>query len=298
MNKAYDVGINFFDTANVYSRWSDKSYPGKSEEIIGKWLKESGNRDDIILATKVRGQMGDVKDNSSMMGESINTSGLSRRHILKQADASLKRLQTTWIDLYQAHAHDADVPIRETLGTFTDLIQQGKINHIGTSNYPPWALVEALFIAEKHHLASYQTLQPYYNLVDREPFEKAKQIICQRYNIAVIPYSPLAAGFLTGKYRKDKDMPVSERAARIKEKFMNESGFKLLETMDKIAAAKDITLAQIALAWILKQPTITSPIIGANSITQLEDIVQAVDIELSTEELKQLSNANKDQDSN
>lgn len=286
MNKAYDLGINFFDTANVYSRWNDKSYPGKSEEIIGQWLKESGNRDEIILATKVKGKMWDPKYDSRPEVKNLQLEGLSRRHILHQIEASLKRLQTKWIDLYQAHSMDPEVPIQETLNVFTDLIRQGKVNHIGASNYAPWALIESLWVAEKYGLRSFQTLQPYYNLVDREPFEKAKQLICQRYNIAVIPYSPLAAGFLTGKYRKDMPMPESERASRIKENFMNDKGFASLDVLDQITKSKEATLTQISLAWLLKQPTVVSPIIGANSIAQLEDIVQAVDIKLSTDDLK------------
>ncbi len=292
MNKAYDLGINFFDTANVYSRWSDKSYPGKSEDIIGQWLKESGNRNDIILATKVRGQM--LKD-SDLTDNNVNISGLSRRYIFQQIDASLKRLQTKWIDLYQAHSVDREVPIRETLSSFTDLIQQGKINHIGASNYPAWALVESLWVAERYNLASYQTIQPYYNLADRQPFEQAKQTVCQRYEIAVIPYSPLAAGFLTGKYRKGKELPNSERANRIKKEFMNEKGFKLLEVMDEIAVSQEISLTQLALAWILRQPTITSPIFGANSVSQLEDIILAVEVKLSSEEVDRLSSISNNQ---
>ncbi|MHA2251489.1 MAG: aldo/keto reductase [Candidatus Kariarchaeaceae archaeon] len=283
MNKAYDLGINFLDTANVYSRWSENSYPGKSEDIIGRWLKKTGNRDEIILATKVRGKMGDAH----------NDEGLSRRHILREARSSLKRLQSKWLDLYQTHSYDENVPIRETLEVLNDLIHQGKVNNIGTSNYPPWALVESLWVAEKYQLIPYQTLQPYYNLAKRQPFEEAKQKICQKYNIAVIPYSPLAAGFLTGKYRKNQDLPSSERAKWIKKELMTEKGFTLLEVMDEIAQAKEVTVGQISIAWLLEQPTIVAPIIGANTVEQLEEIVQATEIELRSEEITRLSDISK-----
>ncbi|MFV2016400.1 MAG: aldo/keto reductase, partial [Candidatus Heimdallarchaeota archaeon] len=154
MDKAWDLGINFFDTANIYTTWSEKSYGGKTEEIIGRWLKKSGVRDDLILATKVRGSM----------GKGPNDQGLSRRHIRKQLKDSLKRLQTKWVDLYQSHFFDEATPIKETLEVYTDLIHDGKVNYIGASNYPAWKLVESIFIAKENNLVSYQTMQPYYSL--------------------------------------------------------------------------------------------------------------------------------------
>jgi aryl-alcohol dehydrogenase-like predicted oxidoreductase len=279
MDKAWDLGINFFDTANVYSRWSDKSYGGKTEEIIGRWLKETGNRDDLILATKVRGSMGK---------EGINDSGLSRRHIQNQIRASLKRLKTKWIDLYQSHSFDDTTPIRETLEVYTDLIKDGKVNYIGASNYPAWKLVESLYVSKQNNLAAYQTLQPYYSLVRRLRYDDDLRDVCVKYNIGVIPYSPLAAGFLTGKYQKDKDLPESDRASGIKTRYFNERGWKILETLEEICKNKGITTAQGALAWVLHQPGITSPIIGANSVEQLEETILAVEIKFSEDELNQL----------
>lgn len=278
MNKAWDAGINFFDTANVYSRWSEKSYPGKTEEIIGKWLKSSGNRSDLILATKVRGSMGD--------GENI--SGLSKRHIRQQADASLKRLQTKWIDLYQSHSADETTPIRETLETYTDLISEGKVNYIGASNYPAWRLMESLWVSKEYGLASYQTLQPSYSLVRRHKYEPELNQICKNYGLAVIPYSPLAAGFLTGKYKKDGDLPSSDRASSVQTRFFNERGWKILSELETVSKEKGISIAQGALAWVMHQDTITSPIIGANTVEQLDEILVATDITFSQDELKRL----------
>ncbi|MHA1225663.1 MAG: aldo/keto reductase [Candidatus Hodarchaeales archaeon] len=286
LDKAYDLGINFIDTANIYSRWSDKSYPGKSEEIIGEWMTEAKNREDIILATKVRGKMD--------IGKGLNDEGLSRRHILHQIKASLSRLQTDWIDLYQTHSPDNNTPIRETLEVLNDLIHQGRVHSIGISNYAPWMIVESFWIAEKFNLIPFRVFQPYYNLAERMPFEQLGQtILCERYGLGVIPYSPLAGGFLTGKYRKDQPLPDSERTERIKKKFMNEKGFALLEVLDRIAESKDATVAQISVAWLLHQPVVTSPIIGANTPEQLEETVGAIDINLTSEELETLNKASE-----
>ena len=279
LNKAYDSGINFIDTANVYTRWSEKSYAGKSEEIIGRWLKESGNRDQIILATKVRGEM----------GKGVNDSGLSRRHIMMQIEGSLKRLQTDWIDLYQTHRTDENIPIRETLSALTDLIHNGKVHSIGCSNYPSWRLMESLWVAERYNLIPYQTLQPQYSLVNRNHFEESLQAVCKNYNIAVIPYSPLGAGFLTGNYQRGQDLPVSDRAKGISDRFMNDHGFAILDVLEEISKAKGVPIAQVALAWLFAQETIVSPIIGANSVQQLEEIIGAVDISLTPDEMKRLT---------
>lgn len=278
MDKAHDLGINFFDTANIYTTWSEKSYGGKTEEIIGRWLKKSGERDDLILATKVRGSM----------GKGQNDQGLSRRHIQNQLRGSLKRLKTKWIDLYQSHFFDETTPIKETLQVYTDLISDGKVNYIGASNYPAWKLMESIFISEKYNLASYQTMQPYYSLSRRLRYDNDLRDICVKYNIGVIPYSPLAAGFLTGKYQKSQDLPQSDRATGVKNRFFNERGWKILATLEEICRDKGITTAQGALAWVMHQPGITSPIIGANSAEQLEETIQAVEVKFSEDELEQL----------
>jgi aryl-alcohol dehydrogenase-like predicted oxidoreductase len=278
MNKAWDLGINFFDTANVYSRWSDKSHAGKSEEIIGRWLKESGNRDDMILATKVRGQM----------GEGVNDMGLSRRHIIREVNASLKRLKTKWIDLYQSHSSDSGVPIGETLKIYTDLIADHKVNAIGASNYTAWRLAESIYVSRMNGYAEYQTLQPYYALVRRHRFEPELVEVVKKFNIAVIPYSPLAGGFLTGKYKRDEALPESQRAETNKTRYFSDRGFAILDLLREITTNKGITVAQGALAWVMQQSTITSPIIGANTVAQLEDTVGALEVEFTEDELKQL----------
>jgi aryl-alcohol dehydrogenase-like predicted oxidoreductase len=279
MNKAYDEGINFYDTANVYSRWSDNSYPGKSEEIIGKWLKDTGNRDTLIIATKVRGTM----------GKDINDLGLSRRHINNQIDASLKRLQTKWVDLYQAHSWDPNTSILDTLQSFNTLIDQRKVNVIGASNFPAFGLMEAMYEAQIHHLVPFMTLQPFYNIAKREPYEAEKEKVCKKYNLGVIPYSPLAAGFLTGKYKKNEPLPDSQRKEGISSRFMNEKGWKILETVEEVAKEQGCTMAQVSLAWILEQETITSPIIGANTLEQLEDNLGVFNVQLNAEQLKRLT---------
>ena len=279
LKKAYDSGLNFIDTANVYTRWSEKSYAGKSDEIIGRWLKESGNRDQIILATKVRGEM----------GTGVNDSGLSRRHIMMQIAGSLKRLQTSWVDLYQTHRTDENIPIRETLSALTDLVHDGKVHAIGCSNYPSRRLKESLWVADRYNLLPYQTLQPQYSLANRSHFEESLQAACKNYKLAVIPYSPLGAGFLTGKYKRGQELPISDRAKSISDRFMNDRGYALLEVLGEISKAKGAPMAQIALAWLLSQETIVSPIIGANTVEQLEELLGAVDISLTAEELKRLT---------
>ncbi len=278
MNRAWDMGINFFDTANVYSRWSENSHAGKSEEIIGRWLKESGNRDDLILATKVRGQM----------GAGVNDSGLSRRHIINQVNASLKRLKTKWIDLYQSHSFDPGVPIEETLKIYTELIADQKINAIGASNYPAWRLAESIYISRMNGYAEYQTHQPYYSLVRRHKYEPEIMEVARKFNIAVIPYSPLAGGFLTGKYKRDEALPESQRAATNKTRYFSDRGFAILDLLTEITANKGVTVAQGALAWVMHQPTITSPIVGANTVEQLEETVGALEVKFTEDELKQL----------
>ncbi|MHA2504011.1 MAG: aldo/keto reductase, partial [Candidatus Kariarchaeaceae archaeon] len=212
MNAAWDAGINFFDTADIYSRWAENSYTHKSEEIIGEWLKMSGNRDELILATKVRGVTDVTK---------INNQGLSRRHIMKQIEGSLKSLQTDYVDLYQSHSFDPSVPILSTLQTFTDLISMGKVRSIGASNYPSWKLMEAELTSQRYGLARYETLQPPYSLARRHRFEPELMDLCQQYNIAVIPYSPLSAGFLTGKYTRDGELPTSDRSSGVESRYFN-----------------------------------------------------------------------------
>lgn len=281
LNLAYEAGINFIDTADVYSRWVEGNPGGVAEDIIGKWIKRAGiQREDLVLATKVRAQV----------GEGPNDQGLSRAHIMAAVEASLKRLGTDYIDLYQAHWYDAETKIEETLRAFDDLVRQGKVRYIGASNYPAWRLMEALWISDKHGLARYVCLQPHYNLVHRAEFERELADVCQNYGIGVIPYSPLAGGFLTGKYRKNQT-PQSARS-RVADRYGSEKNWNLLEVMDRISAKYgDVSLSQVALAWQLNNPLITSPIIGPRDIEQLKDNLGAVEITLSEDDLNALNEA-------
>ncbi len=275
------AGGNFLDTANVYSGWSKNSYPGKSEEIIGRWIHERNNRHEIVLATKVRGRM----------WEGPNGEGLSRAHILKACDDSLRRLQTDYIDLYQTHWFDAETPIEETLGTLNDLVRAGKVRYIGCSNIPAWRLALALGVSERLGAARYDTLQPHYNLANRAEFERELQDLCVDQGIGVIPYSPLAGGFLTGKYRRDAPTPDSERAESIQKRYFNERGWATVEALLAVAEEHTTQPTSVALAWLLTRPSVTAPIIGANSPDQLQASVAAVDVTLSDEQLKRLNAA-------
>ena len=282
LSAGLDAGINFIDTANVYSRWVKGNPGGVSETIIGNWIKEAGiPREKIILATKVRGKMGDDP----------NDEGLSRKHIMSAVEDSLRRLQTDYIDLYQTHFVDENTPVEVTLSTMDDLIHQGKVRYSGCSNYPAWRLMEALWVSDVKKIHRFETLQPHYNLVHRQEFEEQSQEVCCKYGLGVMPYSPLAAGFLTGKYRKDRTNPDSQRAYRAT-KYCNDCNWNLLEVMDHLG--KELggaTISQLALAWLLANPVVTSPIIGPRSLEQLEDNLGAVEVNLSQEALQALNNA-------
>ncbi len=272
LSAAFDAGINFFDTADMYSNWVTGNPGGISEEIIGRWWKQARiPREKLVIATKVRGQMGDPP-----------TEGLSGKRILKMVEDSLRRLQLEYIDLYQAHWPDETTEIEETLRAFDDLMQAGKVRAVGCSNYTGAQFLEALETSQQIGLARFETIQPKYSLVHRAEYENELAAICRERDIGVIPYSPLAAGFLTGKYRRDFT-PDSVRAEGVA-KYFTEKNWRLLDEMDAIAAAHDATVTQVALAWLLANPTITSPIIGANSTTQLKDSLAAVELTLAAEE--------------
>lgn len=278
LTAALEAGINFIDTADIYSKWVEGNPGGVAETYIGHWLKQNKiPRDQVVLATKVRGDM----------GKGPNDEGLSRFHIMHAVEQSLKRMQTDCIDLYQAHWPDEDTPIEETLRAFDDLIHQGKVRYIGASNYEAWELMQALWASDKYNLARYDALQPHYNLICREEFERELRLVCKVYNVGVIPYSPLAGGFLTGKYRQGGPLPESKRAEGRK-KSMTEKNFILLGEMERIALLHKATTSQIALAWLLADPIITSPIIGATSIDQLNENLAAVDVHLTQEERESL----------
>ncbi len=272
-----DAGLDFIDTADVYSRWVPGHKGGESETIIGNWLKSTGKRDKVIIATKV---------GKPMEGEK----GLSRKHITRAVEASLKRLQTDYIDLYQSHDDDKETPLLETLETFTELIKQGKVRAIGASNYEGSRLKEARQISKDNGLAAYECLQPEYNLYQREQYEKDLEPVCRENNIGVISYYSLASGFLTGKYRSENDLSQSSRGQGVKD-FLNPRGYKILAALDKVAAEYDVTQAAIALAWIMARQGITAPIASATSIKQLNELTKATALKLSSDAIDLLNKA-------
>ena len=280
LDKYVDSGLDFIDTADVYSKWAPGNKGGESETIIGNWLQKSGKRDKVIIATKVGMEMAPDKQ------------GLSKAYITKAVEDSLKRLKTDHIDLYQSHKDDKNTPLEETLSTYTDLIKQGKIRAIGASNYEATRLKEALEVSKKNNLAAYQTLQPEYNLYDREGYEKELEPVCIENGIGVITYYSLASGFLTGKYRSESDLSKSQRGQGIK-KYLNERGFRILKALDEVAAAYNSTPASVALAWVIARPGITAPIVSATSTKQLDAIIAATKLNLKSSDIELLNNASK-----
>lgn len=280
LSAAFEAGINFIDTANIYSRWADGNPGGVAEQIIGRWMKQNNiPRDRVVLATKVRGNMGGGPDDE----------GLSHRHIMKSVTDSLRRLQTDYLDLYQAHWSDVNTPIEETLGAFDELVKQGKVRYVGASNYAAWELMQALWTSDRNSLPRFDSLQPHYSLVHREEFERELLAVCKTYQIGVIPYSPLAGGFLTGKYRRNL-VANSARAGSVK-RYFTEKNWALLDQMESLAKEKKATISQVALAWLMADPLITSPIIGANSLEQLKDNLGSVDMRLTPAEKSALDKA-------
>jgi len=252
---------------------------GESETVIGRWLKKSGKRDRIVLATKVGMDMGDGK------------AGLAPAYIKQAVDASLKRLQTDRIDLYQAHEDDPKTPLEDTLGAFADLIKAGKVRAIGASNYSAPRLEEALQISARLKLPRYETLQPQYNLVERAAYEGALEALCRREGLGVINYFGLASGFLTGKYRSEADVAQSPRGAGIKTKYMNERGMRILGALDQVAKSRKAKCSQVALAWLMSRPTITAPIASATTLAQLRELMAAAELSLDDSSLALLDDA-------
>ena len=272
------AGFNAIDTADVYSVWVRGHQGGESETVIGNWLKRRGRRDDVIIATKLGSQMGS--------GEK----GLSRAWIMKEVDASLKRLQTDTIDLYQAHRDDPDTPQEETAQAFADLVKQGKVRAIGASNFSAARLKSALDTSGKLGLPRYELLQPHYNLVERRAYEAELEPLCQAEGLGVINYYALAAGFLTGKYRSAADLSKSQRGGGVRS-YLNEHGFRVLKALDDTAARHKATPAQVALAWLIARPSITAPIASATSLEQLQDILKAVELKLDAQDIEALDTA-------
>ncbi len=278
LDRFVDAGFNLIDTADMYSIWAPGHKGGESEAMIGKWLQKSGKRSSVIIATKVGLDMG------------AEGKGLGRSHIEKSVESSLRRLGCDYIDLYQAHRDDPDTPLEETLETFTRLKEAGKVRAIGASNYSAPRLQEALALSQKAGLARFETLQPRYNLADRADFEKELQPLCAREEISVVPYYSLAAGFLTGKYRKPEDLAKSERGQGSAGRYF-EIAFSLLSALDEVASRNFANPAQVSIAWLLSRSTIAAPLASATSVEQLEDIIKGIDLRLSEEDLKRLDQA-------
>ncbi len=278
MDAFVEAGGNFLDTADIYSRWAAGNPGGVSEEIIGRWMQARNNRRQIVVATKARARMWDGP----------NGEGLSRVHLIQACEDSLRRLQTDYIDLYQTHSYDADTPIEETMMAMDTLVRQGKVRYVGCSNYPAWRLTHALWASDGHQLARYDSLQPHYNLVNRAEFERELKDVVETFGLGVIPYSPLAGGFLTGKYRRDQPTPASARAEGVR-RYMNDKGFAVVDKLDEIAKARNLTVLQVALAWQLNLSYITAPIIGANTVEQLQESLGAAGVTLSDEEMAALN---------
>lgn len=278
LDAALDAGLNFIDTADVYSRWIPGHVGGESETILGKWFARGGKRDRVILATKVGMDMGDGKQ------------GLAPKYIEQAVEASLRRLQTDRIDLYQSHKDDDKTRLEDTLAAFDRLIEQGKVRFIGASNYSGARLREAMEASQRNRLAAYQTLQPHYNLVERENYESDLAPVVAEYDLGVIPYFSLAAGFLTGKYRSEADAKDKPRGG-IVGKYLNERGFAVIAALDEVAREYKSTLASVALAWLLAQPGITAPIASATNEKQLADLVKATELKLDAGAIAKLSSA-------
>jgi len=272
------ANFNFIDTADVYSRWKPGNEGGESEKIIGKWMKSRKNRNKIILTSKVGSDMGNGKK------------GLSKKYILEAIDASLLRLQTDYLDLYQSHFDDLETPIEETLEAYDQLIRAGKIRWIGASNFTPERLKESLETSKRLSLPKYQSFQPEYNLYKREGFEKELEHICLDNHLGVISYYALASGFLTGKYRSEADLGKSQRGGGVKD-FMNDRGFKILKALDEVSEQYNSSPASVALAWLIARPSITAPIASVTSISQLEDLTKAAALKLDVEDISILDEA-------
>ncbi|HZP88493.1 MAG TPA: aldo/keto reductase [Burkholderiales bacterium] len=271
-------GFDCIDTADVYSVWVPGHAGGESETVIGKWMKQRGNRGRVIIATKVGWEM------------SKDKKGLSKAYILRAVEDSLRRLQTDTIDLYQSHKDDAETPVDETLAAYDALVKAGKVRAIGASNFGAERLAESLKASDAHGWPRYQSLQPHYNLMERTEYERNLEPLCLREGLGVITYFSLAAGFLTGKYRSEADLGKSPRGGGIK-KYLNERGMRVLAALDAVAARRDSPAAAVALAWLLARPSVTAPIVSATSMEQLNTIISAVDLKLDADDIAELDQA-------
>jgi aryl-alcohol dehydrogenase-like predicted oxidoreductase len=272
------AGFNLIDTADVYSRFAAGNRGGESETVIGKWLKQGGRRDKVVIATKVGLEMGP------------GAKGLSKAYILRAAEDSLRRLQTDYIDLYQSHRDDPDTSLDETLQAYAQLMEQGKVRAIGASNYKAERLSYALALSRRHELPRYECLQTEYNLYDREEYEQTLEPVCIENGLGVLSYFSLASGFLTGKYKSAADVANKARADFVK-KYLNERGFRIIEALDTAAKRLNAAPAQVALAWIIARPTVTAPIASATSVAQLKELIAATKLRLDEGSLNLLNRA-------
>lgn len=271
-------GFNLIDTADSYSRWVPGHKGGESETIIGNWIKSRGNRDRVIIATKVGSDMGQGKKD------------LSRDWILREVEESLKWLQTDYIDLYQSHWDDPATPVDETLEAYAQLMKQGKVRFIGASNLSVERLRESLEASKRRGFPRYESLQPNYNLYDRVEFETRLEPLCLQEHLGVIPYFSLASGFLTGKYRSEADLADKPRGAFVK-KYLNDRGLRILAALDEVAAAHHVKAGQVAIAWLIARPSITAPIASATSVDQLRELIEATRLELTGDDMQKLNTA-------
>ena len=288
MDAFAEAGGNLIDTADIYTTWKQEgdNPGGISEEIIGRWMKSRGNRDQVVVATKVRGAMGLL---GSQGRDSIyQREGLSRQWIMRAVEDSMRRLQVDYIDLYQVHTIDSHVPIEETLSALTDLVRRGYVRYIGCSNFSAWRLMQALWASDKQGFERFVSIQPEYSLTQptRANFERELAPVVQTYGLGVIPYSPLSAGFLTGKYRRDQALPQTVRAQTVADRKYNDQNWNILDKL--LAVAGHRHPAQVALAWLLSKPYMSAPIVGANSVGQLNDLLPAANLSLSPDEIKAL----------
>lgn len=273
-----EAGGNFIDTADSYSRWVPGNHGGESETLIGKWLKRKKDRHSVVIATKVGSDMGQGKKD------------LSAKHILQSVEDSLKRLQTEYIDLYQAHYDDPVTPMEQTLETFGSLIKSGKVRIIGASNFSAQRLKMALDLSEQKGYPRYETLQPLYNLYDRKGFESEFLEICQQNKLGVITYSSLASGFLSGKYRSENDFSKSSRGKGVAH-YLDTRGLRILDALDEVAARHQVQPATIALAWLISRPTVLAPIASATTLNQLDELTRAVSLKLDADSVQLLDQA-------
>jgi aryl-alcohol dehydrogenase-like predicted oxidoreductase len=273
-----DAGFNLVDTADVYSAWAPGNRGGESETIIGKWLSTTGKRDRVVIATKVGY---DMKEGGK---------GLSRAHILKSVDLSLARLGTDRIDLYQSHVEDPDTPHEETLATYAELMKAGKVRAIGASNFRPQTLRDALAVSARLGLPRYETLQPLYNLCDRQDFESGLGPLCREEGIGVIPFFALASGFLTGKYKSQADLAQSTRGERAG-RYLDDRGLRIVAALEEVASGLGSTPGKVAIAWLMAQPGITAPIASGRTVEQVRDLVDAARLDLDAAAMARLARA-------